>query len=124
MIRNAYPYQHDRMNLPVADLEAAIPFYQDRMGFQLLSRSTDPFNRAILERDGIQIGLSENGGDPSQDGCFFEVDDIQSAFDECKTRGLVQEGSVLGAQKNGHSEWRVFFIVAPDGLCYCFGEKI
>ena len=29
---------------------------------------------AVLQRDDIRIGLAENGGDPEQEGCFFEVE--------------------------------------------------
>src|SRR5438094_5023602 len=41
----------------------------------------------ILGRDQIKIGLCENGGDPSQEGCFFEVDDVEAAFADLKARG-------------------------------------
>jgi len=80
IFKRAVPYQDDEMNLPVKDVEAAIPFYEKIMGFQVVSRGDSPFKSAILGRDGIQIGLAENGGDPTQDGCFFEVDDVDAAF--------------------------------------------
>ena len=38
VIKNVWPYQEDKMNLPVRDLEAAIPFYETIMGFHLISR--------------------------------------------------------------------------------------
>src|SRR5580704_754218 len=84
----AAPYKDDPMNLPVADVEAAIPFYETVMGFQVVSRKDAPSKSAILGRDGIQIGLAENGGDPSQDGCFFEVDNADAAFAELRSNGL------------------------------------
>ena len=82
--KRAAPYADDAMNLPVADVDAAIPFYEETFGFQLVSRSDAPFKSVVLERDDVQIGLAENGGDPTQEGCFFEVDDIESAFAEIK----------------------------------------
>ena len=124
VIKNAWPYLQDKMNLPVANVEAAISFYQTIMGFNLLSQADHPFKSAILERDNIQIGLSENGGDPSQDGCFFEVENVEKAFTEFKSNGLQKEISDFNIQQNGDSKWKVFFIVAPDGLCYCFGERL
>jgi len=123
-IKNAYPYQKDKMNLPVANVETAVPFYETSMGFTVVSKNNDPFISAILERDGIQIGLSENGGDPTQDGCFFEIDNAEEALREFKSFGLKKEISECDIQKYGDVPWKVFFIVAPDGLCYCFGEKI
>src|ERR1700690_3117443 len=124
IIKKAWPYQKDKMNLPVANVETAIPFYQKIMSFKLISQSATPYPSAVLERDGMQIGLSQNGGDPTQDGCFFEVDNVETAFAEFKSNGLEKEISAFDTQKYGETEWKVFFIVAPDGLCYCIGEKV
>lgn len=121
--KTAFPYKDDAMNLPVNDLEAAIPFYETIMGFRLVSRKDAPLKSAILARDIIQIGLAENGGDPTQEGCFFAVDNVETALAELKQNGLKKELSDIGIQKHGETIWRVFFVVAPDGLCYCLGEK-
>ncbi len=119
----AWPYQQDKMKLPVGNVESAIPFYETYLAFHVVSRADAPFKSAILQRDDLQVGLEENGCDPTQDGCFFEVDDVQKAFDECKTSGLTKELSDFSLQKHGDVNWKVFFVVAPDGLCYCFGQK-
>ena len=123
VFKNAWPYQKDRMNLPVADLESAIPFYESVMGFRVLSRNVSPHKSAVLGRDEIEIGLAENGGDPTQDGCFFEVDDAQTAFIELKANGLGRAEPEFDMNKHGDTTWKVFFVVAPDGLCYCLGER-
>ena len=122
--KNAWPYQKDKMNLPVHNLDVALPFYKNIMGFQLISRIDAPHNSVILERDGIQIGLAENGGDPTQDGCFFEVDNNETAFAELKSNGLEKESSGSQIEKHGATSWKVFYVVAPDGLCYCLGERL
>ncbi|HYN06369.1 MAG TPA: VOC family protein [Vicinamibacterales bacterium] len=80
VFKSASPYQKDAMNLPVADVGAAVPFYEKVMGFKVVSRQDLPHERAVLARDSVQIGLAENGGQ--------------------------------------------FFVVAPDGLCYCLGERL
>jgi catechol 2,3-dioxygenase-like lactoylglutathione lyase family enzyme len=123
VIKNAWPYQEDKMNLPVRDLKAALPFYETIMGFQVVARKEVPHPFAALERDGMQMGLAENGGDPTQDGCFFEIDNVALAFSELKSNGLKKEISEFEIQKHGDTYWKVFFVVAPDGLCYCFGER-
>ena len=82
VFKTAYPYAEDKMNLPVENLDAAIPFYETVMGFRLVSTNDSPHKSAILARDDIQIGLAENGGDPTQEGCFFEVDDAEGAIVE------------------------------------------
>jgi len=124
VFKNAWPYQKDKMNLPVENIETAIPFYETIMKFKLVSRQNSPYKSAILSRDDIQIGLAENGGDPSQDGCFFEVNNIEETFAELKENGLEKGISELGFEKHGQSSWKLFYIVASDGLCYCLGERL
>ena len=117
------PYLKDKMNLPVANLETAIPFYQTIMGFRVVSRHDSPHKSAVLSRDGIQIGLAENGGDPTQDGCFIEVDNAEAAFAELKANGLEREDAGFRMDQHGDTSYKVFFVVASDGLCYCLGER-
>ena len=116
----AAPYADDAMNLPVADVEQSIPFYETKMGFHVVSRSDSPVRSAVLARDDVQIGLAENGGDPSQEGCFFEVDDVEAAHAELLAYGLDLKPD-FQLQKHGDTTYRLFFVVAPDGLCYCVG---
>lgn len=123
VFKNAWPYQQDKMNLPVQNLEAALPFYETRMGFQVISRKDSPCKSAVLSKDHIQIGLAENGGDPAQDGCFFEVEDVEAAFAELKANGLEKEVTGFRIDRHGDTSYKVFFVVAPDGLCYCLGER-
>ena len=123
VFKNAWPYQKDKMNLPVENLEAAIPFYETVMGFQLVSQQAASCKSAILVRDGIQIGLAENGGDPTQAGCFFEVDNAEAAFAELQANGLAKEEAGFRIDQHGDTAWKVFFVLAPDGLCYCLGER-
>ncbi len=123
VFKTAHPYAEDEMNLPVESVDAAIPFYETVMGFRVASRNDSPHKSAILARDGIQIGLAENGGDPTQEGCFFEVDNAESAFAELKGNGLKKEEADFRIDQYGETSYKVFFVVAPDGLCYCLGER-
>ena len=117
------PYQKDAMNLPVANVEEAYPYYETYLGFKLQSKTSTPVPAVVLERDGIQFGLAENGGDSSQDGCFFEVDSVVAAFTEIKANGLQLGEANFRIDKYGETTYKVFFVIAPDGLCYCLGEK-
>lgn len=121
--KTAAPYQQDEMNLPVENLAAAIPFYETIMGFQVVSRKDSPCKSVILSRDGIQIGLAENGGDPTQEGCFFEVDNAEATFAELQSNGLKKEKADFRIDRYGDTSYKVFFVIAPDGLCYCLGER-
>jgi lactoylglutathione lyase len=123
VFKTASPYLEDAMNLPIENLDEALPYYETVMGFQVRSRQDTPCASAVLARDGIQIGLAENGGDPTQDGCFFEVDDVEAAFHELKTNGLEADDPGYRVDQHGDTSFRVFFVVAPDGLCYCLGQR-
>ena len=123
VFKTAVPYVADKMNMPVENLDADIPFYETIMGFQVVSRKDSPHKTVVLIRDGIQIGLAENGGDPTQEGCFFEVDNAEVAFAELKSNGLEKEDAGFRIDQYGDTSYKVFFVVAPDGLCYCLGER-
>lgn len=99
VFQNVWPYQKDKMNLPVSNVETAIPFYETIMGFTLVSRKNSPYNTAVLSRDDIQMAIAENGGDPSQDGCFFEVDNVAIALEELKSNG-VEKKPLISELKN------------------------
>lgn len=120
VFKRAVPYAKDAMNLPVVDVQTAVPFYEQTMGFRVVEREDSPQRRAVLARDDIQIALAENGGDPTQEGCYFQVDNLEAAFEEIK--GRKPQESDFGEQSWGESSQRVFFVVAPDGLCYMLGE--
>ena len=120
IFKRAVPYKEDALNLPVADVDAAIPFYEQTFDFRLVSKSEESTKRAILARDEVQIGLAENGGDPTQEGCFFEVDDVAAAFAEIKSaKPNVGEPEI---QKVNGQTFKAFFVVAPDGLCYMIAQ--
>ena len=119
----AYGYQDNALALPVADLAAAIPFYERVLGFRVESRTETAPRTAVLERDGVQIGLTENGGDPSQDGCAFHVTGIDALFTEFKANCLPKGDPDFSIEEMDGDKWKVFYVVAPDGLCFWFGER-
>jgi hypothetical protein len=123
ILEKAFGYQGDNMNLPVGDLAAALPFYETVFAFRVRSRSETPHNSVVLTRDQVQIGLAENGGDPTQDGCAFHVKNLDALFAEFKANGMKKELSELDIEQRDGVDWKVFYVVAPDGLCYWFGER-
>jgi lactoylglutathione lyase len=95
----------------------------DPVELQVVSRGSTPHNSAVLARDQVQIGLAENGGDSTQDGCAFHVSDVEALFGEFKANGLHKELSEFDIEQHDNVAWKVFYVVAPDGLCYWFGER-
>jgi catechol 2,3-dioxygenase-like lactoylglutathione lyase family enzyme len=124
VFKTAFPYKDDVLNLPVADVGESVPYYESVMGFRVVERHDAPIKKAILARDEIKIGLAQNGGDPSQEGAFFEVDDAEAAFAELRDKGLGRDEANFRIDDHGDKKFKVFFVVAPDGLCYCLGERV
>jgi catechol 2,3-dioxygenase-like lactoylglutathione lyase family enzyme len=122
ILERAFGYQGNNMDLPVADVDAAVPFYEKVLGFRVVSRDETPHRSAVLGRDQVQMRLAENGGDPSQDGCAFHVKDLAALTAEFKANGLAKEIE-FSTEHRGDADWKVFYVIAPDGLCYWFGER-
>jgi catechol 2,3-dioxygenase-like lactoylglutathione lyase family enzyme len=120
--KNAFPYQKDVLALPVTDLDAASQWYCAHFGMVEIERRHHPVPTVILERDGTRIGFSINGGDPSQDGAAIFVSNIQEIKGELERNGA-RIGNCRIDERDGQ-KYQVFFVVAPDGLCYYFHEPI
>lgn len=112
------------MDLPVANVDDAVGFYTDVMGFEIAERGDDPVRSITLKRPDIQMRIAENGGDPSQDGCAFQVDDVEAVLAEFKSNGFEKELSDIKTENSHGKKWKVFYVIAPDGLCFWIGENI
>jgi catechol 2,3-dioxygenase-like lactoylglutathione lyase family enzyme len=122
LFKAAFPYQKDVLALPVVDLDTASQWYSKSFGLTEVERRTDPHPTVILERDGIKLGFSINGGDASQDGAAILVSDIHRAKQEIEANGI-ETGNWRVDERNG-KKFQVFFVVAPDGLCFYFYQPI
>ncbi len=118
----AFPYQRDILALPVVDVDAAARWYTESFGMVEVERRDQPAPTVILERDGTRIGFSVNGGDASQDGAAILVSGIGDMRNELESKG-VKTGNWRVDDRNGQ-KLQVFFVVAPDGLCYYFHEPL
>jgi catechol 2,3-dioxygenase-like lactoylglutathione lyase family enzyme len=118
----AFPYQDDVLALPVADLDAAARWYAKSFGMIEVERRAQPAPTVILERDGTRIGFSVNGRNASQDGAAILVSNIGGIKDEFESNG-VKIGNLRVDERDGR-KLQVFFVVAPDGLCYYFHEPL
>jgi len=120
--KKAFPYQKDVLALPVKDLDAASQWYCSHFGMVEVERRQQPVPTVVLERDGTRIGFSVNGSDASQDGAAVLVSNIRGIKDE-----LERNGASIGnwrVDEQGGKKLQVFFVVAPDGLCYYFHEPL
>ena len=118
LYKAAYPFQDDVLALPVEDIDRAAEWYGEKFGLHEVDRHEDPVPTVILERDGARIGFAVNGGDASQDGAAILVDDIAQARDELEAKGVSVGNWRVDERDDG--KYQVFFVVAPDGLCFYF----
>lgn len=118
----AFPYADDVLALPVEDIDQASKWYQNVFGLKEVERRDDPVPAVILERDGVRIGFAVNGGDASNDGAAILVTDIHRARQEVEDKGV--EIGNWRVDENDGQKLQVFFVIAPDGLCYYFHQPI
>ena len=118
----AFPYQDDVLALPVTDLDAASQWYCEHFGMLEVERLDEPVPTVILERDNTRIGFAVNGGDAAQDGAAVLVSNIGGIKVELEAKGA-NVGNWRVDERDG-KKFQVFFVVAPDGLCYYFHEPI
>ena len=118
----AFPFADDVLALPVADINNAAEYYAKAFGLTEIERHENPVPTLIMERDGTRIGFAVNGGDPTQDGAAIRVTDAQRAKDEVEANG-VETGNWRVDERDG-KKLQVFFVVAPDGLCFYFHQPI
>ena len=61
--------------------------------------------------------MTQNLSNPSGDSS-------EAAFDELKSNGLEKEDAGFRIDQHGKTAYKVFFLVAPDGLRYSVGERV
>ena len=118
----AFPYADDILALPVEDIERAAAWYCDMFGMSEVERRDGPTPSVVLERDGVQIGFAVNGGDPGNEGAAIRVRDIHLAKQELEAKGI-KTGNWRVDEQDGQ-KLQVFFVIAPDGLCYYFHQPL
>jgi catechol 2,3-dioxygenase-like lactoylglutathione lyase family enzyme len=117
----AFPFADDVLALPVSDLDRAADYYARAFGLSEVERRDGP-PTLIMERDGVRIGFAVNGGDPEQEGAAILVSDISRARKEVEAAGI-DIGNWRIDERDGQ-KLQVFFVVAPDGLCYYFHQPV
>ena len=118
----AYPFQDDVLALPVEDLDQAAEWYGRSFGLAEVERPDRPVPTVLMERDGVRLGFAVNGGDASADGAAILVSDIHRARQELEANDVAIANWRVD-ERDGE-RFQVFFVVAPDGLCWYFHQPI
>lgn len=118
----AFPYRDNVLTLPVTDIEAASKWYCKCFGMFEVERRHEPKPTLVLERDGIRLGFCVNAADATQDGAAILVSEIHNVRSDFEANG-VRISNWRVDERDGR-KFQVFFVVAPDGLCYNFHEPL
>lgn len=118
----AHPFQADVLAVPVTGLEQAARWYATHFGMTEIERREQPDPALIMGRDDARIGFAINGGDPAQDGAAILVSNIRAVRADLESRG-VQIANWRIDERDGQ-RLQVFFVIAPDGLCFSFHEPV
>lgn len=73
--------------LTVGDLERAVAYYREALGFELHWTWGDPSTRAGVGRDGFELQLAQEHGPPGPSTVYFTVTGVDAYYRECRERG-------------------------------------
>jgi catechol 2,3-dioxygenase-like lactoylglutathione lyase family enzyme len=111
----------------VPDIEAAISFFEDLLGFSTLLKGG---GYAYVEREGVGIRLLQNqGNDGAPPGnrrfaYYVDVRDVDALHAELKPKlDRLPSGDVHGPADKPYGQ-RELLILAPDGNLIAFGQAI
>jgi catechol 2,3-dioxygenase-like lactoylglutathione lyase family enzyme len=111
----------------VPDLEKALAFFNNILGFKTLYRVSD-YAYVHRETAGIRI-LQESPGNPFQPGTrrfayYVDVHDVDALYAELKPKlDTLPTGDVHGPADKAYQQ-RELLVLAPDGNLIAFGHAI
>ena len=115
------PFMH------VEDLEKALAFFNDILGFETQSRMAD-YAYVHRETAGFRI-LEQKGPDGAPPGnrrfaYYIDVRDVDALYAELKPKlDTLPKGDVHGPANKSYWQ-RELLVLAPDGNLIAFGQKI
>jgi uncharacterized glyoxalase superfamily protein PhnB len=130
-IFNNTPLLNDEAKMPkvsklfpvfaVSNLDVAVAYYQEKLGFNLAWTWGQPATRAGVALDDVQIQLDAGGaGAPSGPSVVYcHMSDVDAYYHACVAKGAVFSLE-LGQRPWGMRDFRV---IDPDGNRVGFGEE-
>ena len=119
--RQITPFMH------VPDIEAAVAFFEDVLGFTTRVRMRD---YAYLHRETVGMRLLQNHGSNGAPAgnrrfaCYIDVHDVDALHAELKPKlDLLPAGDVHGPADKEYGQ-RELLVLAPDGNLIAFGHAV
>lgn len=111
----------------IEDMEKALEFFRDLLGFQVLVRHSD---YAYVQRETVGFRLREQrGADAAPPGTrrfayYIDVKNLDEVYEELKEKlEALPKGDVYGPVNQWYGQ-RELLILAPDGNLLAFGQAI
>lgn len=106
--------------IPVAEMERALRFYRDILGFIVSFTNGDPVSFAVINQGGTQLHLSVQPHQAGSSHVHIPVDDLDALYER-----LMQAGATV-RQAPTLQEWglRDIVIADPDGNTFEIAEPV
>lgn len=105
------------------DMEKALAFYEQQLGFTTTYKEGDPVTMAIVKRDSAEIFLQKNDDKHLAEWTTFriQVEHIEQLYQELQAQGggMIHPNGKLQAKPWGAKE---FAVSDPAGVCITFYE--
>ncbi len=114
-----------QISVPVGDIDRAIAFYRDTLGMRFLFRA--PPGLGFFDCAGVRLMLdapAKVAGATGASVLYYQVDDLQAAFETLVARGVAFEAKPhLVAKLPDHELWMAFFRDPDRNLLALMSEK-
>lgn len=107
-----------RPNLPVLELQRAIAFYRDVIGFDLV-HAEDDGSFALLRSGGAELALVREDA-PSPQGAYLYVRGVETLHERCQAAGF----TIVYPLTDEPWGLRDFVVEDPDGHRIAIGEHV
>ena len=116
--------QIGQIAVPVSDIDTAITFYRDILGMRFLFKA--PPGLGFFDCDGVRLLLdapAKKQAETYSSIIYYQVPDIQAAFETLTVRGVVfEEKPQLVAKMPDHELWMAFFRDPDSNLLALMSE--
>jgi catechol 2,3-dioxygenase-like lactoylglutathione lyase family enzyme len=108
--------------ITVRDIQSAIAFYVDVLGFTKVFENGDPIGFVILEKDSAELHLTWNKSHKAttQNVAHMMVSDAKALYDHC----VANKVRIIKSIRDADFGLRCFVFADPDGNRIDVGEEI
>ena len=123
--------------LAVPDIDQAVAYYRDRIGFRVVYDATEAEKYAVLQYGDASLHLTEsarsarNGSAGDMGGIFLVVDDVDVTYDSLRVKGAFRADFRKDRRhirehppENKPYGFRDMMLLDPHGYRLCFAQPL